>query len=239
MQRDCALRKTGRGRLTSFSVEYKKGRPRQTSCREDRPIVRNTRVQPTASSEDIQAQVAPSLEAPVSFRTIRRRLAEGHLGSWRPLRVLPLTPTHRRGAAHEETGLQWNGTRSSLATNPDSISAVMTNVFVCGDPVENASILPLLYSGTLIPQLERYGKGVTSSVNTLTWPARSPDLSPIEHIWDYLGWQVGHPTNLSELEERLLQIWNETSQDNIQNMYASMPDRIASCIRARVDSTGY
>ncbi|PRD21604.1 UNVERIFIED_CONTAM: hypothetical protein NCL1_51281 [Trichonephila clavipes] len=129
------------------------GRPRQTSCREDRPIVRNTRVQPTASSEDIQAQVAPSLEAPVSFRTIRRRLAEGHLGSWRPLRVLPLTPTHRRGAAHEETGLQWNGTRSSLATNPDSISAVMTNVFVCGDPVENASILPLLYSGTLIPQL--------------------------------------------------------------------------------------
>ncbi|GFU86162.1 transposable element Tcb1 transposase [Trichonephila clavipes] len=32
----------------------------------------------------------------VSSRTIRRRLVEGHLGSWRPLRVLPLTPTHRR-----------------------------------------------------------------------------------------------------------------------------------------------
>ncbi|GFW22074.1 transposable element Tcb2 transposase [Trichonephila clavipes] len=40
----------------------------------------------------IQAQVAPSLGAPVSSRTIRRRLAEGHLG---PLRVLPLTPTRR------------------------------------------------------------------------------------------------------------------------------------------------
>ncbi|GFU14102.1 uncharacterized protein TNCV_2536511 [Trichonephila clavipes] len=26
---------------------------------------------------------------------IRKRLAEGHLGSWHPLRVLPLTPTHR------------------------------------------------------------------------------------------------------------------------------------------------
>ncbi|GFW43148.1 transposable element Tcb2 transposase [Trichonephila clavipes] len=33
---------------------------------------------------------------PVSSRTIRRRLAEGHLGSRCPLRVLPLTPTHRR-----------------------------------------------------------------------------------------------------------------------------------------------
>ncbi|GFX37567.1 transposable element Tcb2 transposase [Trichonephila clavipes] len=42
------------------------------------------------------AQVAPSLGAPVSSRTIRRHLAEGHLGSRRPLRVLLLTPTHRR-----------------------------------------------------------------------------------------------------------------------------------------------
>ncbi|GFU52438.1 transposable element Tcb1 transposase [Trichonephila clavipes] len=33
---------------------------------------------------------------PCSSRAIRRCLAEGHLGSRRPLRVLPLTPTHRR-----------------------------------------------------------------------------------------------------------------------------------------------
>ncbi|GFW57039.1 transposable element Tcb2 transposase [Trichonephila clavipes] len=32
---------------------------------------------------------------PVSSRTIPRRLAEGHLGSLSPLRVLPLVPTHR------------------------------------------------------------------------------------------------------------------------------------------------
>ncbi|GFS89344.1 transposable element Tcb2 transposase [Trichonephila clavipes] len=43
-----------------------------------------------------QAQAAPSLGAPVSSRTMRRRLTEGHLKSWRPLCVLPLTPTHRR-----------------------------------------------------------------------------------------------------------------------------------------------
>ncbi|GFW63000.1 transposable element Tcb2 transposase [Trichonephila clavipes] len=29
-------------------------------------------------------------------RQTSQRLAEGHLGSWRPLRVLPLTPIHRR-----------------------------------------------------------------------------------------------------------------------------------------------
>ncbi|GFV96359.1 transposable element Tcb2 transposase [Trichonephila clavipes] len=67
-----------------------------TSHREDLPIIRNAPVQPTASSSAIQTQVAPSLGAPVSSRTIRRRLAEGYLGTRCPLHELPLTPTHRR-----------------------------------------------------------------------------------------------------------------------------------------------
>ncbi|GFV12071.1 transposable element Tcb2 transposase [Trichonephila clavipes] len=61
-------------------------------------------------------------------------------------------------------------------------------------------------------------------VTTLPWPARSPDLSPIEHIWDHLGRRVGHFTSLNELEARLQQIWKEMSQDITQNLYASMPD---------------
>ncbi|GFV38794.1 HTH_Tnp_Tc3_2 domain-containing protein [Trichonephila clavipes] len=77
----------------SFTRRPGSVRPGQTSRREDRHIVRNARVQPTVSSAAIQAQVAPSLGAPMSSRTIRSRLAEGHLGSRRPLRVLPLTPT--------------------------------------------------------------------------------------------------------------------------------------------------
>ncbi|GFV62503.1 HTH_Tnp_Tc3_2 domain-containing protein [Trichonephila clavipes] len=88
------------------------GSPRQTSLREDHHIVRNTRVRTTASSTAIQAQ--------------------------RPLRVLPLTlfidASAWSGAAHEENGLQRNGTRSYLAMNPCLISAVITIVFVCGDP---------------------------------------------------------------------------------------------------------
>ncbi|GFT32311.1 transposable element Tcb2 transposase [Trichonephila clavipes] len=80
----------------SFTHRPGSGRPRQTRCREDRHIVTNTHVQPTVSSTVIQTQVAPSLGAPVSSPTVRRPLAEGHLESRCPLRVLPLTPTHRR-----------------------------------------------------------------------------------------------------------------------------------------------
>ncbi|GFT36606.1 transposable element Tcb2 transposase [Trichonephila clavipes] len=82
-------------REISFTRRPGSGHPRQTSRREDRHIVRNARVQPTASSAAIQAQVALLLGAPVSSRTIRRPLAEGDLGSRRPFRVLLLTPSHR------------------------------------------------------------------------------------------------------------------------------------------------
>ncbi|GFU40046.1 transposable element Tcb1 transposase [Trichonephila clavipes] len=83
------------------------------------------------------------------------------------------------------------------------------------------------------PHMARVSQDFLHTVTTLSWLTKSPDLFPIDHIWDNLGRRVGHPTNLNELEVRLQQIWNEMSQDIIQNMYTSMPDRIASCIRAR------
>ncbi|GFT82753.1 HTH_Tnp_Tc3_2 domain-containing protein [Trichonephila clavipes] len=65
------------------------GCPQQTCRRKDRHVVRNARVQPTTLSAAVQAKVAHSLEVPVSSRTTRRRLAEGHLGSWHPFHELP------------------------------------------------------------------------------------------------------------------------------------------------------
>ncbi|GFU66876.1 transposable element Tcb2 transposase [Trichonephila clavipes] len=75
---DCVVRKCWDQwmRQMSFTRNPGSGCPRQTSSEEDRHIVRNARVQPIASSASIQAQVGPSLEAPVSSRTIGRRLAE-------------------------------------------------------------------------------------------------------------------------------------------------------------------
>ncbi|GFT22211.1 uncharacterized protein TNCV_3272491 [Trichonephila clavipes] len=72
-----------------------------------------------------------------------------------------------------------------------------------------------------------------------SWPAPFPYSSPIEPIWDHFGRRVEYPTSLNELETRVQQIWNEMSQDIIQNLYASMADRIALCIRSKGGSTGY
>ncbi|GFT98478.1 transposable element Tcb2 transposase [Trichonephila clavipes] len=94
---DCVVRRCWDQwiREMSFTRRPGLGRPRQISRQEDRHILRNACVQPTASSATIKALVAHSLGAPVSSRTIRRRLAERLLRSQHPLRVLPLTPTHR------------------------------------------------------------------------------------------------------------------------------------------------
>ncbi|GFV58064.1 transposable element Tcb2 transposase [Trichonephila clavipes] len=74
---DCVVRRCWDQwiREMSFTRRPDSGCPRQTSC--------------------LKSQVAPSLGAPESSRTIRRCLAERHLGSRRPLRGLPLTSTHR------------------------------------------------------------------------------------------------------------------------------------------------
>ncbi|GFW36928.1 transposable element Tcb2 transposase [Trichonephila clavipes] len=78
-----------------------------TSRREDHHTTRNARVQPTTSTGAIEVQVAPSLEAPMYSRTIRRRLSEGHFGSRRPMHVLRFTTTHLR------LRLEWCRTRGN------------------------------------------------------------------------------------------------------------------------------
>ena len=45
------------------------------------------------------------------------------------------------------------------------------------------------------------------NVNVLQWPARSPDLSPIEHLWDHIGRQVRERHDVNNIRdlERVLQ----------------------------------
>ncbi|GFW44918.1 HTH_Tnp_Tc3_2 domain-containing protein [Trichonephila clavipes] len=103
-----------------WSARPDSGHPLQTSRQEDHHIVRNAHAPPTTSSVIIQAQVAHSLGAVVSSRTIRRRLAERHFGSRRPLRVLHLTPTYRLlrlewlHARGNWAAAEWNGLSGRL-----------------------------------------------------------------------------------------------------------------------------
>ena len=64
-------------------------------------------------------------------------------------------------------------------------------------------------------------------MNVLPWPAKSPDLSPIEHLWDVLDRRVRRrsPSTLRQLERYLQQEWKAIPQIEIQRLIQSMRRR--------------
>lgn len=77
----------------------------------------------------------------------------------------------------------------------------------------------------------------------LDWPSNSPDLNPIEHLWEYLKRQINAYTtktkSIHELWERLEEEWDAIPVEYCQTLISSMPDRIKAVIKARGGSTDY
>ncbi|GFW92200.1 transposable element Tcb1 transposase [Trichonephila clavipes] len=63
----------------------------------------------------------------------------------------------------------------------------------------------------------------------MEWPACSPDMNPIEHVWYALGRRVAGrqppPQTLQELERALLKEWDRIPQLVINSLIESMPQR--------------
>ena len=61
-----------------------------------------------------------------------------------------------------------------------------------------------------------------NAILTLSWPARSPDLNPLEHLWDILGRKICEITppvpTLLELEAALHREWQQIPQQRIQRL---------------------
>ncbi len=80
-------------------------------------------------------------------------------------------------------------------------------------------------------------------VDVLPWPARSPDLSLIEHVWDMIGRRLrANPEpalTIPQLRAQVEQAWNDITQDEIRNLFDRMNNRVNACIRARGGHTRY
>lgn len=74
-----------------------------------------------------------------------------------------------------------------------------------------------------------------SGIRTIDWPARSPDLNPIENVWSWMKRRVRmmlqpHDT-LDRLEELLHQIWLIIPQEFIDSLIVGMPKRLGEVLR--------
>ena len=81
------------------------------------------------------------------------------------------------------------------------------------------------------------------NVNVLQWPACSPDMNPIEHIWDVLGRRARENhviNNINYLRAALIQEWNAIPNDVVRRYYdRSMRSRMIAVIRRRDGHTRY
>ncbi|GFU23298.1 transposable element Tcb2 transposase [Trichonephila clavipes] len=89
------------------------------------------------------------------------------------------------------------------------------------------------------PHRERVAQDFLRHFQTLPWPAHTPDLSPVEAVWDQLKRQMLSCHSVHDLELAVQDLWAHLPQDNIRCLLNSMPDRVAACIAAGGGSTRY
>ncbi len=75
------------------------------------------------------------------------------------------------------------------------------------------------------------------NIPVIAWPAYSPNMSPIEHVWDALDWHIRQcvpvPANIQQLCTAIEEEWNNIPQATINNLINSMRS-VLHCVRQMV-----
>ncbi|GFX54031.1 transposable element Tcb2 transposase [Trichonephila clavipes] len=179
-------------------------------------------------------------------QTISRHLPEANLKSKRPFRALPLTPEHR------QLRLQWCQARSMWnVTDWQKVVFSDESRFVLGTddnrvrvwrrpgPFLNGLPGAIFQQDIARPHTVRVAQDCLRHFQTLPWPPRSPDLSPVEHVGDQLKRQMPSCHSVHDLELAVQDLRAHLPQDNIRCLINSMPDRVAACIAAGGGPTRY
>ncbi|GFW27735.1 transposable element Tcb2 transposase [Trichonephila clavipes] len=77
----------------------------------------------------------------------------------------------------------------------------------------------------------------SEDIERMDWPARSPDLNPIEHVWDFLGRRLAArtlpPVTIRELRLALQDEWAAMPQQLIDTLILSLGRRCETCLAVR------
>ncbi|GFV88013.1 transposable element Tcb2 transposase [Trichonephila clavipes] len=67
-------------------------------------------------------------------------------------------------------------------------------------PIQNGLLGAIFQQDNARPHTARVVQDFLRHFQTLPWPARSPDLSPVKHVWDELKRQMPSCHSLHDLE---------------------------------------
>ena len=129
---------------------------------------------------------------------------------------------------------------------------IQGNLTTVRDQVLMPHVLPLVNAHNLTFQHDNARPHVArvcrdflnqNNIQVLDWPPYSPDLNPIEHLWDALDGRarkrVSVPNNVPQLQLALIQEWNNIPQRTIGNLVGSMVRRVRDVTAARGGHTHY
>ena len=74
-----------------------------------------------------------------------------------------------------------------------------------------------------------------NNIRLLNWPPSSPELNPIENIWDCFDKELRRlkPTNIGQLQTMIEDLWRSVTCQQCQKLVDSMPRRVKECVLAR------
>ena len=79
-------------------------------------------------------------------------------------------------------------------------------------------------------------------IEVLSWPAQSPDLNPIEHLWDWLKRDVYRKPqagSLDQLWDYVKDSWSKVTSSQCEALVCSMPSRLEEVRKQKGGYTHY
>ena len=285
----------------------KSGRPRKTTPRIDKTILRLSKLDPRKSSGQIKNEISKQFGIEVTSRTVRNRLIQGGLYG-RVAVKKPLLSTKNIKArlefarAHLSWTVQkWNtvlwsdeskfslfgsdgrkyvrrpvGARFKAKYQVPTVKHGGGSIMVWGcfsrsgtgpiiqvqgkmdrfqykEILENKMLpfaeeeMPIRWifqqdndpkhSSKLVQ--EWFGE---KNITVLKWPSQSPDLNPIEHLWDVLERRIRMHSDIKSLQQVFNIIeseWSQIPAETLQKLVDSMPRRCQAVLQAQGYSTKY
>ncbi|GFV30656.1 transposable element Tcb2 transposase [Trichonephila clavipes] len=200
---------------------------------------------------------------PISRFTVAKRLHGGGLFARRPVRCVPFTPAHRRRRSlwcREHRNWRDNEWGRVLFTDESrfSLSSDSHRILIWrerGSRNHPSNIierdrgamgLQFLFMDDNAPCHRTVAAEQlleSEDMERMDWPARSPDLNPIEHAWDFLGRRLAArtlpPVTIRELRLALQDEWAAMPQQLIDTLILSMGRRCETCLAVRGDHIPY
>ncbi|GFW04429.1 transposable element Tcb2 transposase [Trichonephila clavipes] len=242
---------------------FSSGRPRGTTPADDRYIVLQARRNRRQTAGEIARHTTQATGRPISRFTVARRLHGGGLFARRPVRCVPLTPAHRRRRSlwcREHRNWRDNDWGRVLFTDESrfSLSSDSHRILIWrerGSRNHPSNIierdrgamgLQFLFMDDNAPCHRTVAAEQlleSEDIKRMDWPARSPDLNPIEHVWDFLSRRLAArtlpPVTIRELRLALQDEWAAMPQQLIDTLILSMGRRCETCLAVRGDHIPY